>query len=286
MQITLLNSMAGPEFAAALDQHVAWDVRWLDLKDGIFGKALIDLTVAEAEQAMALTVARNLSVYCLSSCLFHSAVELGEARFRQELEQIDHLLRLAAVFRPRVVRLLAAQAKAVPPGTDRIAHLRTTSPWLFGLYREAVGRLAAGGFRVVIENEVGDCFLRTPAEVLAFFAELAGGDRVRFTWDAQNLWQCGTFPTLAVYRELRPVLGMLHVKGGQFENAATRRLKWRSGLADASWPVWEIVAAAARDGIEAVCLNPSHGEPKPGYDYRDVTARDLALLRQLLKGIH
>jgi hypothetical protein len=58
-------------------------------------------------------------------------------------------------------------------------------------------------------------------------------------------------------------------------------LKWRSSLADASWPVAEITRRVAEDGVSPViCLNPSHGASKPGYDYADIVARDIAYLRE------
>ena len=33
------------------------------------------------------------------------------------------------------------------------------------------------------------------------------------------------------------------------------------------------------EGGSVICLNPSHGEAKPGYDYADVVGRDVAFLR-------
>jgi hypothetical protein len=34
-----------------------------------------------------------------------------------------------------------------------------------------------------------------------------------------------------------------------------------------------------------ICLNPSHGAPKPGYDYTDVVKRDIDFLRKNVEGI-
>ena len=47
-EITILNSMAGNVFEVALDQHVSWDIKCLDLKDNIFGKSIIELTETNA----------------------------------------------------------------------------------------------------------------------------------------------------------------------------------------------------------------------------------------------
>ena len=96
----------------------------------------------------------------------------------------------------------------------------------------------------------------------------------------------GTFPTLEVYRRLRPLIAMVHVKGGAAEAPAAPGqpdgpLKWRTALADASWPVLDILRAVVADGVSPViCLNPSHGERKTGYDYTDVVGRDIEFLRR------
>ena len=73
--------------------------------------------------------------------------------------------------------------------------------------------------------------LSTVEEVVSFFAELNCGDAVNFTWDVQNLWQMGTFPSLAGYQQLRSLLAYYHLKGRQSEPGSTA-LQWGSGLAD------------------------------------------------------
>ena len=73
---------------------------------------------------------------------------------------------------------------------------------------------------------------------------------------------------------------MVHLKGGQSDRPGGAP-KWSSSLADASWPVLDVVRAVVADGVSPViCLNPSHGERKPGYDYTDVVARDVDFLRR------
>ncbi len=51
-RLTMLNSMAGEDFAAALDRHVAWGIRDLDLRDGIYGHWLKTLPVADAKHLL------------------------------------------------------------------------------------------------------------------------------------------------------------------------------------------------------------------------------------------
>jgi hypothetical protein len=63
VNVTMLNAMAGREFPRALDQLAAWHVKVLDLKDGLFGKGLADLSDAEAQEAARLIRERGFSVY-------------------------------------------------------------------------------------------------------------------------------------------------------------------------------------------------------------------------------
>ena len=97
--ITLLNSMADRDFATALDRHVEWGLRHLDLKDAIFGKSVVDISDPEAHRAAGLITERGLSVYCLSTNLFHEDVECGEEEFRRDhFARVDRAIEIARAF--------------------------------------------------------------------------------------------------------------------------------------------------------------------------------------------
>jgi sugar phosphate isomerase/epimerase len=280
-RLTMLNSMAGADIEAALDRHAALGVMVLDLKDQLFGKGVADLTDAEAERIAASARRRGLTVHCLSTTLFYSDVEDGEAAFRERhLAKVDRVVAIAKILEPTFVRLLAASTRRRGEIEDSTAYLLHEHPWLFALYREAIDRVRTGGLAATIENEVGRCIFSKPAEVKSFFAALGRPGAVSFTYDVQNLWQMGTFPAAGVYEELKELIAYVHVKGGQREGTSTA-LRWASALEDASWPVLDIVRRVIADGTSPViCLNPSHGERKPGYDYTNVVERDLAFLRR------
>ena len=279
IRLTMLNSMAGREFPAAVERHVALGLKWLDLKDSIFGKGVVDLSDDDARRVRKLADAAGLRIGCMSTGLFYADVESGEEEFRRShLARVDRAILIARILQPRFIRLLAAKTRRRGEIADSTPWLLREHPWLVRAYAEAVDRIARSGFAVGIENEVHGCIWSTPREIASFFAAL---DRpaARLIWDVQNLWQMGTFPSLDAYRALRPLIGMVHLKGGQAEHPGGP-LKWSSALADASWPVVEILREVIRDGASPViCLNPSHGEAKPGYDYADVVGRDVAFLR-------
>lgn len=288
IQLTMLNGMGGGDFAASLDQHARWGLGTLDLKDSLFGKGIADLDDADLGRAKELIDAHGMTVATLSTTLFHAPVEEGHEYFQKNyLDRIPRVIEIARTLKPRCIRLLAAQTRRRGELADCFDYLRKDQPWVFELYGSAVDQVHAGGFKVLIENEVGTCILSKPAEVTSFLTALAKGRREKlgFMWDIQNFWQMGTFPSLAVYRQLKPWIAQVHVKGGQSETPGGP-LKWASSLADASWPVLEILQAVAADGVSPViCLNPSHGGAKPGYDYSNVTWRDIEFLRKNISEI-
>ncbi len=284
VHLTVLNSMAGTELEACFDTHVRWGLAHLDLKDGLFGKGIEALTATEAEQVKAAAEHRGLRVHTLSSCLFGGDIEQGEAAFRAEYQPaLANLLEVARLLSPRQLRLLMARSSRRAEFLDASAYAGAKHPWLVGLYREAVDQIAEAGFQVVIENEVGGCLFTRPTEILEFFAELNRGEVAGFTWDVQNLWQMGTFPSLEVYRLLKPLVRMIHLKGGRSEIAGGP-LRWASQLEDASWPVLAIVREVIRDGRSPViCLNPSHGQASSGF--RLEVVQDLDFLRRNVEAI-
>ena len=119
--------------------------------------------------------------------------------------------------------------------------------------------------------------------IVSFFDALDRPNAVALIWDVQNLWQMGTFPSLDVYRMLKPLIGMIHVKGGRAE-VPGGALVWKAGLEQASWPVVSILKAALADGVShVICLNPSHGEKPNGYV--ENTEANLQFLRDSIKEI-
>lgn len=285
-KVTMLNSMAGNDFQKTLDAHILWNIELLDLKDGIFGKGIAELTEDEARRASVLICERKLSVYCFSTGLFHGEMELGEEKFREDyLNKLAHVIKLANILKPKMIRLLATQTSKRWEIKDSIKYIRANFPWLIPLYAEAIDMISSAGFEATIENEVGKCIFSTPEEIIAFFDELNCKGKVCLTWDVQNLWQMGTYPTPDVYNKLKGLIGYYHLKGGQHDNESNQ-LCWRSSLEDASWSVVEITRQVVMDSVSPViCLNPSHGKPKEGYDYSNITKRDLDFIRKAIPEI-
>ena len=201
VKLTMLNSMGDSDFVKTLDKHKEWNIKAMDLKDCIFGKSLIGLTDEEAASAHELINQKNMTVYCFSTVLFHLNIEIGEDEFRkQSLDKVDRVIEIARIMKPEVIRLLAATSTKRSEYSNIIPYIKTYTPWIIPLYREAVEKIHNAGFGVTIENEAHDCIFSNPEEILEFFNELNCKDKVSFTYDIQNLWQMGTFPTVESYK--------------------------------------------------------------------------------------
>lgn len=284
VSLTVLNSMAGQDIETAFDRHVTWGLRFLDLKNCIFGKSVDELTVEEAKQVKEAADRRGLQVHTLSTCLLHGDVEQGEKAFRdRDIAALQNVLDVADILSPVQIRLLAASSNRRHEILDSSVYLTAHHPWLVNVYRDAVDQIRDAGYGAVIENEAHDCLFATPAETVSFFSTLDRTSHVGLVWDIQNLWQMGTFPTLDVYETLKPLIRMIHLKGGRAE-VAGGALKWRSHLQDASWPVLPIVRRVIEDGRSPViCLNPSHGQSPPGFN--SDPQNDIEFLRNAVKEI-
>jgi sugar phosphate isomerase/epimerase len=288
-ELTILTSMADADFERALARHRLWGLNRLDLKDSIYGCTVEQLDAETARRARDAIDAAGLDVHCLSTSLMHDDLARGEAHFReQHIARIAGMAAAVRILRPKYFRLLAGRLIDKRPGGSAFATVMREHPWVVAAYREAVDRAAELGAAVTIENEARDCMLVTAEDMVAFFAALDRPGKVGLTWDIQNQWTSGSFPRLADYEKLKPLIQYVHVKGGRYDDPATRLLAWKSRLEDASWPVIDIVQKVVDDGVSPViCINPSKGKLRPDYpyDYSDVTGIDIAFLRRAIRGI-
>lgn len=275
---TILNVMTRLEMEPAMDRHRAWGQRFLDLKGGWFGAGVEDWTTEQVAEVAAAASRRRLRVLSLSSCLGKNEVEHGEAAFRAAMAPLANLLATARTLTPAYVRLVAPSLAGRAQVADAAAELGERHPWYFPLIREAVDRIEETGATVVFENESPGTAFGHPAEVLGFFRAL-DRPRTRMIWDVGNWWHfgCARFPTVADARALLPVIGVLHLKGGEAESPGGP-LRWAAQLATTTWDVVGIVRTVLdHSRCPVVCVNPPHGAQRPGVtiDYR----ADLDFLR-------
>lgn len=285
-ELTILNSMASADFEESMRLHREWGLTWVDLRDAIYGRRVEELDPPQAREAKAYLDHLGLNVYCVSTNVFVEEVAHGEAAFREHLQTLRKVMELCAILRPRLVRLNAADFAERSADANSVRVIKEHYPWFVDVYRDGVDMVAAHGMVATIENEAFDTSLSKPEEFVEFFQWLDRADGAGLTWDVQNQWSSGVFPSIEVYRQLKPFMRYYHVKGGQTEPGSTE-LAWNVALQDASWPVTEITSAVVEDGVSPViCLNqPQHGAQKDGYDYEGIVQRDLEFLRTAVAGL-
>lgn len=265
-ELTMLAEMMDRDLEIAVTQLSELRMTQLDLKNHVFDRAIDDLDDERRERLAALLEKTGASVYCFSSTLGHRNInELGERHFRQEMANgIANMVETARTVRPGKVRLLSCWFDERGETADANALLEARAPWVYDAYREAIDQIEAAGLHATIENEP-NTVLSNPRETVTFFDRLER-PKATFTWDVQNMWQSGVYPSLEAYRTLRPVMDYFHLKGGRSATGKPGELAWRCPLEQASWPVKEIVSAVLADEASPViCLNPSHGAVPEGY---------------------
>jgi hypothetical protein len=283
VRFTMLNAMAGREIEVSLHQLDLWGIKHLDLKDQLFGRKVEELEPDDAKQIRRMADEHGQQAYCLSSSVMVNSIDELQSPLMAEkvLGSVSSLISTAEILQPKFIRLLSASVSNPVQRQQHRAQSSLLDP-LFELYRRAVDKISDAGFTPTIENEASNCLMATPDDVEIFFHRLDRSDQVVFTWDVQNFWQMGTYPSLEIYHRLRPLIGFYHVKGGRAE-PGSHELKWRSTLEQASWPVLEISRAVQEDGVSPViCLNPSHGKSHPDYSLDRAAEKDLAFLREHL----
>jgi sugar phosphate isomerase/epimerase len=293
-RLSMLADMMGDDLDLAVDRLLELGVRHLDLKKSVYGRTIEDLSDLERTRLAALIDRTGVEIYSFSSTLgLLDPSETDESSFRRRLDDgIDNLLATLPYVRPRMIRLLACSFGERAAWVDSNDYLEREKPWVYGAYRDAIERIHAAGSVTTIENEPKTIF-SSPEETIGFFERLGVGAKAGITWDIQNMWQSGTYPTLDVYLRLKPVINYVHLKGGR---GTPEKLTFRAPLESASWPVREIVGAALANGVSPVlCLNGSHGAVPESYpfgnrdDWRELiraeAIRDVAYLRATFQEI-
>lgn len=201
----MLNSMPSNNFEKSLDLMKEWGVTTLDLKDNIFGKRVLDLNIIEAEKIAAMVRKREQYIYCLSTTIFQDDIEKGEAQFTKlHGKRIEQVSIVASILKPKAIRVLSAQSSKRNSFNDSINYMEKHHPWVFDLYRSTIDRFHQEGFTTMIENDPTHNLFSTPKEILRFFEKLNRFGKAQFTFDVQNLWVMGIFPSMKVYEQLKP----------------------------------------------------------------------------------
>ena len=257
MRLTLQSDMCGSTLEEVIAFHLDRGLSELDLKTGLAGEPVETMTLDDARRARAMLDAAGLGLYCLSTSLFAVELAADGRAVEDDAARLQELGPVIDVLAPRYVRVLAA----IRPehGSSPVAHLPGAVAYAAAL-RSSAADLTARGTGLLIENGPENSVVSSAANARQL-AELIGtGSTIGFIWDVQNMWQSGSFPRASDPAEFGSLLKYVHVKGGRTAGPVPGELVSASTLADASWPVVEVLDAVRELGtVECIALNPSHG---------------------------
>lgn len=277
--ITMMNNMASKDIEESIRYQAEKGLSQLDLKNHVYGRNIGALDDGQVEKLEGVIDKHGMQLYCLSTELMSGYVEDGEAHFSKGFAQVDRIAKVARRLEPKMIRIQAVDTR-VHDSEPTIEQIVQRHAWLVRLYRELSQELVtATGCKVTIENTPGTCILRTEAHVKDFFDHLDMGAEVGFTWDVQNMWECGRFPDANMVDTLARDINYIHVKGGAVAESGSQELAWKSTLQDASWDVQGVLSRVIGAGrVAAISLNPSHGRTPAGYDIKESIAKDIDFL--------
>jgi sugar phosphate isomerase/epimerase len=197
IDISVMTDQLGLDFESAVKQLAEWDVEWADLRSGIYGKGIDDLTDAEAERARAVLDQHGLRVWCLSSRVNSPWKDhdlWDEKDWEAELVGLYRLIELCKAFDADLLRVYAYRKPNPEIARDRPNLGEYLGPISHRL-RKAAEVAAAEGRRLVLENEtfslVGTC--RELLQVL----DGVSHEALLACWDGQWPKRANLMPTTA-----------------------------------------------------------------------------------------
>jgi sugar phosphate isomerase/epimerase len=263
-ELILFTDIMADDIEVAINRLRELEILTLDIRGSVYGRSIDDLDDARRERLASLLRDTRTTVHCLSTSLgAEDANAVGEHAFRTRLDEgIRNIVATLGIVEARMVRVFGCR---YPPGHAPVEELAGSLPsWVYEAYREAAEALSSAGAVLTLENEP-DSIISDPTAAVRFLSAL-GEPRIGFTWDVQNMWAAGTFPSAHVYEQLRALIDYVHLKGGRDSKSDPQGLVFRADLEHASWPVLEIVGQVLADGIcPALCLNSSGGSIPDGY---------------------
>jgi sugar phosphate isomerase/epimerase len=259
IDLSVMTDQLGLDFEDAVKQLAQWGVEWVDLRSGVYGKGIDDVTDADVERARAALNRQGLRVACLSSRLNSPWIDhdlSDEKDWEAELVSLYRLIELCKAFDADLLRVYAYRK----PNPDIALDRPSLEEYLGPLSRrlgEAAEVVAAEDIRLVLENEtfslVGTCGeLRQVLDAVNQRALLA-------CWDVANGWACGEQPYPDGYEAIKDRIGYVHIKGA-VAKAGSPDVYCGVGLVGQDdLDYGTVLGALARDGYEGkIALHPHH----------------------------
>jgi len=259
IDISVMTDQLGLDFEDAVKQLAEWDVEWVDLRSGIYGRGIDEVTDADVERAGVALEQQGLRVACLSSRLNSPWKDYDlwdEKDWEAELGHLDRLLELCKAFDADLLRVYAYRK----PNPDVALERPDLKEYLGPISRrlgEAAEMAAAQNIRLVLENEtfslVGTC------GELRQVLDAVNHDQLLACWDVANGWACGEPPYPDGYQKIKGQIGYVHVKGAVSKSGQPKAYGGVGLVGQDDLDYETVLGALARDGYEGkIALHPHH----------------------------
>jgi sugar phosphate isomerase/epimerase len=242
------------EVSSDLDEAVARCVeagaRCLELRGGIWGRAVQDCTDRDVERMLTVLADHGARVAVIGSPVGKCHLD-NEEEYRTHLHWFDRMCELAHAFGTRVIRGFAFWN---PTGREDLRpDLGRYLPEIARKLAPLVARAEEEGVVYCLETE-GSTVTGTCAEVRAVIDALGGSSALGTVWDVNNSWACGEPPYPDGYSRVRGRVRHIHVKPNSAKTLET--------VGDSSLSYAEVLRVLRADGYEG-CAGIEHwGSPE------------------------
>jgi len=282
MKLSVITDEISMDFAHALDVMREYNVRGAELR-GLWGKNLMDLDEDEVQRAIRIIKEKGAVVSCIASplykCDLDADVTVGSGNthlakdrtHREQLEQLEHAIRLADKFDTRLVRVFSFWKKSelTPEIEDKIIEELSS----------AVEIAEKNGIVLALENEHA-CYLGSGEETARVLKKI-GSPYLRAIWDPGNAYCTGEIPFPNGYEAIKDFIVHIHLKDALGSDEKTYKFE---SIGDGQIDYQGQFRALKNDGYKGWLSLETHFTPEGG-DSEAGSRRCLAVLNEMLQGL-
>lgn len=253
------SDICGPDgdFEHALSLMQADGLHYADI-EFIWGKKPGFHTQEENERIKSLLEQYGIQAAVIGGFAFRDQsaqkIELGDAAYREHLDEIKAQIELAKYLGCKKVRCLTFSKQMAIWGYDgaehRNAYHNQTWPKMLRIFEEPVKLAEDNGIELLIETGVNT--LLTSAYLTRQFIEDMGSKHLRILWDPANTLFNYETPFPDAYEELKDLIGHIHIKDGTVDTRKSIITSTSVGEGALATALPDIADALRKDGYSGI----------------------------------
>jgi len=267
IEISIFNDQVSKDLDEALQTLDSWGQKWIDLRESIYADTVID-DISDEQREILTEKLRpyKFNIGCLGTRRLVASTGSGE----KEMSVLEGLIKTALVVKTNFIRVCNEERTGDLKKCEEYA--RATVPNM----RKLCDRAAEYNITVVLENKPSSitnrgCELRE-------FVELVDRPNLKVVWDAVNSWQGGLYDVMNDYKEVKDILGVVHLRGAVGKKDNPKVYSQSELLGEDDFPNKEIVKKLVADGYRGrITLDLSIGSIKR-YKDKEMTAAEVSKL--------